>query len=93
MEEDQRWFGRFGCVRHVDAHGNAAAWAWTQYLGVDDLRDWLRENLHRHGRKYTSREMLERITGGPIDPGPYLRYLREKLGDIYGLPVEAGAAV
>jgi carboxypeptidase Taq len=56
-----------------------------------ELGKWLRENLHRHGRKYTSREMLERIVGGPMDPGPYLRYLREKLGEIYGLPVEAGA--
>ena len=56
-----------------------------------ELGKWLRENLHRHGRKYTSREMLERIVGGPMDPAPYLRYLREKLGEIYGLPVEAGA--
>ena len=58
-----------------------------------DLAGWLRENLHRHGRKYTSREILERITGGGMDPGPYLRYLREKLGDIYGLKVEQGATV
>jgi carboxypeptidase Taq len=58
-----------------------------------DLAGWLRENLHRHGRKYTSREVLERIAGGGMDPGPYLRYLREKLGDIYGLKVEQGATV
>jgi carboxypeptidase Taq len=57
----------------------------------DELSGWLRDNMHRHGRKYTSKEMLERITGGGMDPGPYLRYLREKLGEIYGLPVEAGA--
>ena len=57
-----------------------------------ELAGWLRENLHRHGRKYTSRETLERITGGGMDPGPYLRYLREKLGEIYGLPVEAASA-
>jgi len=56
-----------------------------------ELAGWLRESLHRHGRKYTSRETLERITGGGMDPGPYLRYLREKLGEIYGIPVEAGA--
>ena len=54
-----------------------------------DLSGWLRENLHRHGRKYTSKEMLERITGGGMDPGPYIRYLKSKLGEIYGLPVEA----
>jgi carboxypeptidase Taq len=58
-----------------------------------ELGNWLRQNLHRHGRKYTSKEMLDRIVGGPMDPAPYLRYLREKLGEIYGLPVEAGAAV
>jgi carboxypeptidase Taq len=42
------------------------------------LADWLRENLWRHGRKFTPRELVERITGGPIDPEPYLRYLRGK---------------
>ena len=45
-----------------------------------ELSAWLRENLHRHGRKYTSKEMLERVVGGPMDPGPYLRYLKDKLG-------------
>ena len=57
---------------------------------VRRLSGWLRENLHRHGRKYTPKEMLERITGGGMDPGPYIRYLKSKLGEIYGLPVPAG---
>jgi carboxypeptidase Taq len=56
-----------------------------------ELAGWLRENLHIHARKYTSKEMLERIVGGGMDPGPYLRYLKEKLGEIYGLPVAAAA--
>ena len=55
-----------------------------------ELSGWLRENLHRHGRKYTSKEMLERITGGGMDPGPYIQYLKSKLGEIYGLAVPAG---
>ena len=50
------------------------------------LRDWLRENLHRHGRKFTPAETLERVVGTPqIDPEPYVRYLREKLAGIYGI--------
>ncbi len=50
------------------------------------LRDWLRENLHRHGRKFTPSETLERVVGTPkIDPEPYVRYLREKLAGIYGI--------
>ena len=32
-----------------------------------ELAEWLRENLHQHGRKYTSKEMLDRIVGGPMD--------------------------
>jgi len=50
------------------------------------LRDWLRENLHRYGRKFTPSETLERVVGTTqIDPEPYVRYLREKLAGIYGI--------
>ena len=50
------------------------------------LREWLRDNLHRHGSKFTPKETLARVAGGPIDPEPYLRYLKAKLGDVYGMP-------
>ncbi len=54
------------------------------------LRDWLRDNLHRHGRKYTPGETLERVVGtSEIDPEPYVRYLRGKLADIYGIAATA----
>ena len=43
------------------------------------IREWLRENVHRHGRKFTPVETLERAVGGPIDPEPYLAYLQGKL--------------
>ena len=43
------------------------------------LRDWLRENLHRNGRKYLPAETLERAVGATIDPERYLRYLQGKL--------------
>jgi carboxypeptidase Taq len=45
-----------------------------------DLRSWLGEHLHRFGRKFPPRDMLARVAGGPIDAGPYLRYLKEKHG-------------
>jgi carboxypeptidase Taq len=54
------------------------------------LRDWLREHLHRHGRKFTPGETLERVVGtSQIDPEPYVRYLREKLAGIYGIRAAA----
>ncbi len=45
----------------------------------DAIREWLREHLHRHGRKYLPAEMLERAVGSRIDAEPYLRYLQGKL--------------
>ena len=51
------------------------------------LREWLREHLHRHGRKFTPRETLLRAAGSAIDPGPYLGYLERKLGEVFGAAV------
>jgi len=49
------------------------------------LLGWLRENIHQHGRKYWPAELTQRVTGAPIQVGPFLRYLKEKYTDIYGL--------
>jgi carboxypeptidase Taq len=50
------------------------------------LREWLRTHLHQHGRKFTPAETLQRITGSPkIEVGPFVRYLKRKYGEIYGL--------
>lgn len=51
----------------------------------DTLRGWLTENIYQHGSKYTTLELVERITGGAISTDPYKRYLRAKYSDIYGL--------
>ena len=51
------------------------------------LREWLREHLHRHGRKFTPRETLVRAAGSEIDPEPYVRYLKGKLGEVAGVAV------
>jgi carboxypeptidase Taq len=49
------------------------------------LRNWLRQNIHRHGSKFEPQELVQRVTGSKIDPAPYVRYLRSKFGQIYGL--------
>lgn len=49
------------------------------------LREWLRDNLHRYGRKFTPTETMDRLVGGPIEVGPFVRYLQKKFGQIYDL--------
>jgi carboxypeptidase Taq len=49
------------------------------------LREWLREHVHRYGSKFTTTELLERESAGPIAVKPFTRYLKRKLGDVYGV--------
>ncbi len=49
------------------------------------LLAWLRENVHRHGRKFGAEELVRRATGSAISPQPYLKYLSAKYGELYGL--------
>jgi carboxypeptidase Taq len=50
------------------------------------LREWLREHLYRHGRKFTPTETLAKATGSAkLDIQPYVRYLTQKHGGIYGI--------
>lgn len=51
----------------------------------DALLGWLRENIHRHGAKFEPQELVQRVTGLKITPEPYMGYLRDKFGKVYGL--------
>ncbi|MBV9310434.1 MAG: hypothetical protein JOZ73_06370, partial [Solirubrobacterales bacterium] len=46
---------------------------------------WLRENVHRHGAKFGPTELLQRVTGSPIEVQPFVDYLKAKLGEVYEL--------
>jgi carboxypeptidase Taq len=67
---------------HIDMPG------LDEQIGAGDLtglREWLRENVHRHGAKFSSREMLARVVGGPLSVAPFTSYLKQKLGRVYGV--------
>ncbi len=50
-----------------------------------ELLGWLREKIHHHGAKYEGKELVQRVTGSGISPKPYIQYIRQKYGQIYGL--------
>lgn len=51
----------------------------------EELLEWLRERIHRHGRRYGAAELCERATGAPLSAEPFLRYLGDKLEAVYGV--------
>ena len=53
------------------------------------LREWLRDNLHRYGRKFTPQETCSEWPVPRLDAGPYLGYLRDKVGELTGAAAES----
>lgn len=49
------------------------------------LHNWLRTNIYQHGSKFTTAELVQRVTGGSLSLQPYLAYLHTKYGAIYNL--------
>ncbi len=97
--QDIHWSGGMLGYFSTYALGNmVSAQLWEKHRsdnpGIDEqmrrgdfsvLLDWLRRNVHCHGRKFEPQELVERITGSKIDPSAYMRYLENKYGSIYGL--------
>ncbi|MDB2237175.1 carboxypeptidase M32 [Halorubrum ezzemoulense] len=50
-----------------------------------DLRDWLGENVHRHGARYETNELVVRATGEDFSADAFLDYVDEKYGELYGI--------
>jgi carboxypeptidase Taq len=49
------------------------------------LHDWLKENIYRHGSKFTPAELTKRVTGSDLSIEPYMAYLEGKYRPLYGL--------
>jgi carboxypeptidase Taq len=62
-----------------DLDGQLEAGQFAPLLG------WLRKNVHRHGRKFTPNELLERATGKPLTAEPWIGYVQKKFRALYGI--------
>jgi len=51
----------------------------------DRLYGWLNENVHEHGCRYTTPELVQRATGEDLTAGYFLDYATEKYGRLYDL--------
>jgi carboxypeptidase Taq len=49
------------------------------------LKNWLVENIHRHGKCYSAAELVERVTGRPLGHADLMAHLRGKFGPLFGL--------
>ena len=49
----------------------------------DSMRQWHLENVHQHGRRYTSQELIQKLTGRKLTAANYIKYLRDKYLGIF----------
>jgi carboxypeptidase Taq len=49
------------------------------------LKEWLNEKVHRHGRRYSARELIVKATGAAPGATPMIEYLQGKFGELYEL--------
>lgn len=50
-----------------------------------NIREWLKENVHKYGRLLTPAQIIEKATGEPLNAKYYTDYLEEKYSKIYDL--------
>ncbi len=60
-------------------------WSCVGRGDVAPLRDWLRAKIHRQGMRHRASELVRIVTGQALSPTPYLSYLKDKFGGLYGL--------
>ena len=60
-------------------------WGSVERGDFGPLLSWLRANVHVHGRRKLARQLLHDITGAELSPEPYIAYLNDKFGALYGL--------
>ncbi|MFZ4508002.1 MAG: carboxypeptidase M32 [Fimbriimonas sp.] len=46
---------------------------------------WLQDHVYRHASRYEPAELVTKVTGRTMEPGPWLKYATEKYHSIYGL--------
>jgi carboxypeptidase Taq len=49
------------------------------------LKDWLREKIHRQGRRLRAPRLVKQVTGAELSHEPLMRQLHGKFDELYGL--------
>lgn len=58
---------------------------WKEKLtaeGLGFIKEWLAKSVHRHGRRYTSKELLQQVAGKPFSADAFIQYLTGKYGEL-----------
>lgn len=52
---------------------------------LNPLLNWLRENIHKHGKYYNATQLCEKITGEKLNFKYFMDYAKQKYSDLYNI--------
>lgn len=58
---------------------------WEKRVAKGDLgfiKEWLNQAIYQHGRRYSSKELIEKATGKPFSSDAFVGYLTKKYSDL-----------
>ncbi|MGA8165554.1 MAG: carboxypeptidase M32 [Waddliaceae bacterium] len=61
---------------------------WEQLIAkgtLTFLKEWLSQEVYQHGRRYTGKELLKKVSGRPVSIKAFTSYLQAKYASIYNL--------
>ncbi len=61
---------------------------WEKQIAQGELafiNNWLKHNVHQHGRRYNSLPLMEEVGKTAFSTKPYIHYLTEKYSQVYGI--------
>lgn len=79
--------GNMYAAQIADTMERELAGMWTM-VGRGDLhpvKEWLTERIYRYGKLRSPSELIQSVTGRPLDPQHLVSYLTKKYTDIYKL--------
>lgn len=97
--QDIHWaYGEFGYFPTYALGNLYAASLWNamnrEIKGLDEtiaggdllpVRNWLRENVHRHGYRMDAESLITKVTGQGLTDTDFVSYLKVKYGALYGI--------
>ena len=61
---------------------------WKKQVSKGNLifiKEWLNSAVHQHGRRYSGKELMKKVTKEPFSEKAFVEYLNSKYNDIYRL--------
>jgi carboxypeptidase Taq len=51
--------------------------------GINILQEWFKENIHKFGSTYTSKDLIYKVCHKNFDTQPFINYLKKKYLELY----------